>query len=358
MKIAFVVFSLRGGGAERVVSELSNQLSGEMDISIIQLSDIKPFYQLDSRIERRSFGGPQNGFLRYIRLARYLYLALRAVRPDVAVSFGETISPFVIAVARLARVPIIASNRASPLLSLRGRRKWLNPIAFRFANAVLVQTERAIEILGKPFRGCRWIIMENPVPVPKFVPPDSSRENICVSVGFLGGQKNQMAVIRAFVKSAPADWSLIIVGDGPDRQMLVEFADDLGLAARIHFTGAVKSVYSILQRARVFAFASRSEGFPNALAEAMAFGCACISYDCVTGPRELIEHGESGLLIDLDDEQAFADGMKSLMKDSVLRGKLSVGARKRASELCVNRVAERFIGSISEVLASDSVRPR
>ena len=351
-KIAFVVFSLRGGGAERVVSQLSNELAVRLEVSIIQLSDTEPFYRLDDRVRDFRYVGSNTGLLRYVGLARYLYTTFRRVKPDVVVSFGETISPFVIAVAKIARVPVVASNRASPLSSLQGRRGWLNPMMFRFADAVLVQTRRAIDILSSRFRGCRWIVMENPVRVPDEVPPDRLRENICVSVGYLGDKKNQSAVIRAFAQSAPSDWSLVIVGDGPDRAALECLARESGIDKRVQFTGAVDDVYSILLRAQVFAFASRSEGFPNALAEAMACGCACISYDCMTGPAELIDQGSSGLLVDLDDEHALASGLQRLMNKPSLREQLSTGARQRAKELCVARISERFLDSITATIYS------
>ena len=349
-KITFVVFSLRGGGAERVVSQLSNELAERLEVSIIQLSDMEPFYRLDDKVQDYRYEGSSSGLLRYIGLARYLYTTLRRVKPDVVVSFGETISPFVIAISKLARVPVFASNRASPISSLSGRRAWLNPLAYRYADGVIVQTRRAIELLSGRFRGCRWLVMENPVKYPDTVPTEQQRRNLCVCVGYLGEQKNQGAVIRAFAQSAPDDWSLAIVGDGPDRQVLEVLAAELGLGSRVEFTGAVLDVYEILMRARVFAFASRSEGFPNALAEAMACGCACIAYDCPTGPAELIEHDESGLLVKLDNEQVLATGMQQLMRDAALRERLGSAARVRAAELRVDLVSRRFIDGVAEVI--------
>lgn len=350
LKIAFIVFSLRGGGAERVVSELSNQLIDEMDVAVLQLSEIEPFYKLDSRIKHVSYYGPQHGILRYAKLARFLVRELRMLAPDVIVSFGETINPFVIGVAKLVRIPVIVSNRASPLSSLKGRRGWLNPIAYRFASGVLVQTDRAVEMLATRYRRCRWIVMGNPVRLPELVPPQSSRENLCISVGFLGGQKNQAAIIRSFALAAPPDWQLIFVGDGPDRQRLEDLSINLGVGERVQFMGALPDVHAVLLRARVFVFASRSEGVPNALAEAMASGCACIAYDCITGPRELIDDGVSGLLIPLDDERRLVEGLQQLIIDEQLRDKLAKGARCKAKMFRLEQVRDEFLNGIQAVV--------
>lgn len=349
-KICFVVFSLRGGGTERVVSELANALSKEVDSVVIQLSAMEPFYQLDPCVRLIRYPRSGSRLTRLFGLAWYLYRVLIRERPDVVVSFGERISPFVIAVAKLARVPVLASNRASPISSLSGQRSWLNPLAYRQADGVIVQTRRAVELLSERFRGCSWVVMENPVRFPDTVPDERARRNLCVCVGYLGQQKNQAAVIRAFARSAPEDWSLAIVGDGPDRQFLEALTAELELKGRVEFTGAVANVYDILLQARVFAFASRSEGFPNALAEAMACGCACIAYDCHTGPAELIKHNESGLLVGLDDEQDLAVGLQQLMDDAPLRGRLGSSARIRASELRVEVVSRRFIDSVAKTV--------
>lgn len=349
-KICFVVFSLRGGGTERVVSQLANALANEIDPVVIQLSAIEPFYRLDPRVRLIRHPGSGAGVLRLFGIAWYLYQVFIRERPDVVVSFGETISPFVIGVAKLAGVPVLVSNRASPMSSLSGRRAWLNPLAYRYADGVIVQTRRAIECLSGRFRDCHWLVMENPVKFPDTVPAERERRNLCVCVGYLGQQKNQAAVIRAFARSAPEDWSLAIVGDGPDRQFLEALTAELELNGRVEFTGAVANVYDILLQARVFAFASRSEGFPNALAEAMACGCACIAYDCHTGPAELIKHDESGLLVGLDDEQDLTAGLHRLMGDAALRGQLGSAARMRASELRLELVSRRFIDSVAKTV--------
>ena len=83
--------------------------------------------------------------------------------------------------------------------------------------------------------------------------------------------------------------------------------------------GAVKDIFPIYQSASIFAMPSRYEGFPNALLEALAMGCACISTDCESGPREILEDGHLGILTPVDDVEAMADALRSLMQNSALR---------------------------------------
>lgn len=346
-KILFVVFSLRGGGAERVVTKLSETLSERRQVIVAQLSDKEPFFALHNGVRLHRYRGPQSGILRYLGLFRYLYRIFRTELPDVTVSFGETISPFVVVVGRIAGQKVIVSNRASPLSSLHGRRAWLNPVVFPFAEAVLVQTERAVQILSKRFRACRWLVLQNPLDIPAYVPADSQRRNVCMTVGWLGGEKNQQAVILAFARHAPPEWELWIAGDGPARESLQTIAQERNIAHQVKFLGEIKNVPALLMQARVFAFASRTEGFPNALAEAMACGCACIAYDCMTGPSDLISHEESGLLIQLDDQEEFNNGLRRLLTSPTLRANLSSKARARTQALDKHHVACRFLDAVS-----------
>lgn len=349
-KITFVVFSLRGGGAERVVSQLANELSSRANIEVVQLSDLDPFYTLHEQVKLHKYSGPDRGFFRFFYMALYLYRLLRTSRPDVVVSFGETISPFVILVAKLARKRVVVSNRASPLSSLVGRRSKINPILYPFADVVLVQTKRAVEILSEKFNGCSWMVLENPVNYPVEVPGIKERKHVCVTVGYLGGQKNQTEIIRAFAKVAGDEWELVVIGDGPDRNKLEVLAGDLGLEEKIKFMGEVKKVEEILLSAKVFMFTSRSEGFPNALAEAMACGCACIAYDCMTGPAELLGDSEAGVLVDIDDFDNYCVSLKELLSDDALQSKFSADARRRTELLKPSRIAGDFIDRLEKAI--------
>lgn len=350
-KIVFVIYSLRGGGAERVVAQLSSELSLHVEVTVVQLCDLEPFYDIPESVKIVKYHGLNKGGLRYVRLFLYLRSKLVNEDPCIIYSFGEVISPFVVAVAKTARKKVVIANRAAPGVSLKGWRKLYFPFFYSLSDGVVVQTQRAVDMLSSYYRRCRWYVLENPITVPDVVPQDYDRENACVTVGYLGGEKNQADIVRAFSRAAPSNWELWVVGDGPDREKLVKLAESLGLNGRVKFLGAVKDVYSILMSAKVFCFASRTEGFPNALAEAMASGCACISYDCITGPSELISNNFSGALVSLGDLCAYSDELKSLVNNSDYRALLSGNARREIERLMPNKISQRFL-EISRMVRS------
>ena len=100
------------------------------------------------------------------------------------------------------------------------------------------------------------------------------------------------------------------------------------MAHRVHLPGLVRQPGRVLARAEVFALTSSVEGFPNALLEAMACGCACVSFDCPSGPADMLEHGVSGLLVPPGDTTALAAAIRTLMGQPALRASLSARARE------------------------------
>ncbi len=110
--------------------------------------------------------------------------------------------------------------------------------------------------------------------------------------------KQQSLLINIFDTIDDNNWKLIFLGDGPKLQELKSKAKTKKSFGRIIFEGNVSNVDEYYAKSKIFAFTSNSEGFPNALAEAMSAGCACISFDCIAGPSDLIKDEINGYLID------------------------------------------------------------
>ena len=89
------------------------------------------------------------------------------------------------------------------------------------------------------------------------------------------------------------------------------------------------------------------EGFPNALIEAMAHGVACISYDCQTGPSEIIKSGESGVLVELNNRDSFVKNLNLLMENESLRVRYSKNAMKLNDELSLEKISNEYLNFIT-----------
>ena len=326
---------------------LANRLAARFDVTIVTLANAPVFYELEPEVEVCSPPSQVTGkgvVIKSLLLLAYLVKTIRSSKPRAALIFGEDIGGPLCFISSVLRVPrILVFNRATPRRSLEKRNGLLNPIFYRFADAVVLQTDAARKILKSRYRGCHFEVIPNPIEVPVSVPPLLARERIIVNVGSIGRLKNQDALIRVFAGLHERfDWRLVFVGDGPGRRELENLAQSLGLTEAVNFLGERSDVGEILQSAQVFAFTSLSEGFPNALAEGLAAGCACISYDCPTGPEELIENGRNGLLIEVGDEGAYREGLEALLADASIRERLSTQARKDIRRFETSRILPRF----------------
>jgi GalNAc-alpha-(1->4)-GalNAc-alpha-(1->3)-diNAcBac-PP-undecaprenol alpha-1,4-N-acetyl-D-galactosaminyltransferase len=207
--------------------------------------------------------------------------------------------------------------------------------------------------MRKRFRFSRFSVLPNPIELPRNIRPFEKRQRRVINVGRLGGRKNQKALLRAFsCVEDHSDWSLHFVGDGPDLQALQDFREALGLRNNVSFLGQRSDVNDLLQDSQIFAFTSLTEGFPNALAEAMASGCACISYDCPTGPSDLIEHGVSGFLVDSGNETEYARLLQELLDKPQLRKMLSKNARRAMTRFESETVTARLEELIADTIES------
>ena len=353
-RLCLVCISLRAGGTERVVSKVANHLSQKHAVSILLLSRTTPFYKacsnvsiLRPQLERRS----EAGWRWYPRMLGYLWQSLRSSDPDLVLCFGEPIAPSVLSVARAQGRRVMVFNRASPLTSLRGKRGLLNPFTYPLAARVVVQTQHAIDLMQARYRFCRFGVLPNPIDIPDRVPPMAQRHRRVINIGTLGGKKNQKELIRIFASiESQTEWTLDLVGDGPDRKALEQLIQTLELKESVRLLGRQSNVDALLHDSSIFAFTSLTEGFPNALAEAMAAGCACISYDCPTGPSELIEHGVDGFLVDPGDEAEYRRLLQRLIDEPDLREKFSRNARESMKRFEAGTVMGRLEDMIGEAI--------
>ena len=174
------------------------------------------------------------------------------------------------------------------------------------------------------------------------------RKNQIITVGRCVYEKGQHYLIEAFSKIKADDWTLVIVGDGPKRKELETQVLELGLTERVVFTGFQKNVDYYMSESKIFAFTSSSEGFPNALGEAMKAGLVPIAYDCVAGPSDLIEDQAHGFLVPLHQKELFKENLAKLMNSEILRKNLGDQAKIDMEKYTLEKIGNLYYNFIKE----------
>jgi glycosyltransferase involved in cell wall biosynthesis len=177
---------------------------------------------------------------------------------------------------------------------------------------------------------------------------------VVLAAGRLGRQKGFDLLIRAFVRvnAEHPDWELRICGGGPGRAALERLVDDLGLTGTVTFTGPVSALGEAMSEASMFVLSSRFEGFPLVLLEAMSKGLPPVSFDCPTGPGELIDDHRNGILVPAGDVGALARGMIELIEDPVLRRRCGAEATRTAEAYGMDVIGPRWDRFVAGQLAS------
>lgn len=333
------ISSLGAGGAERAMSELASWLiSTGWRVTLATLTDghQPDQYPLAPSVHRVHLGNPKptaslwgKFWANAIRI-RLLRSALVKYSPTVVVSFMESNNVLALLAAWSLRLPVVVAERTDPsqhLPNVPMMWRWGRRRFYRRARAVVVQTRGAADWLAKEC-GCTVKVIPNAL---RILPePLTHRESWIVSAGRLEPVKGYDVILEAFaiVAHELPSWRLVIAGQGHLLERLQQKATELGVADRVDWLGHRNDLELVLGRASIVALASRYEGFPNVLLEALGMGSAVVTTDCRSGPSEMIKDGENGLLVPVDDVAALVAGIRRLAADPELRNRLGMRAMK------------------------------
>jgi glycosyltransferase involved in cell wall biosynthesis len=378
--LILVCNSLDAGGIERVVSTLANEWSRRgRRVCVITQYDRQRFYTLDPGvhhvvIERAAAGQVAElpnrvksrllelGFMkrrllkslsgaarhvlaeRLYRInftlffayeTRVLRRAIERVDSPLVVSFGTSLNILVLKACRGTGRRVVISERSDAGLHGWGR---LSRRFYDLADVVTANSRGALRGLSDFVDPRKLAFVPNPLVMPDGGGADAdavaARSPLFLSVGRLVWDKAYDVLLDAFAMLGGefGGWRLSVVGDGHLKDSLRAQAEALGVAPRVSWHGVVRDPHAFYRAASVFVLASRTEGMPNALLEAMGSGLAVVVSDGAPGPLELVEDGVTGLVVPVNDAASLASALARLARDADLRRRLGEAARARVSE--------------------------
>jgi glycosyltransferase involved in cell wall biosynthesis len=346
------------------MARLISALAGKHAIMLLtyEAPAIPSFYPLPPNVERTALdllGG--RGVQRLSRLAHRMMAIrriVRAWRPDVVLSFMDTMNITAVLSCLGSGVPVVVSERVDPSRHpLPWPKKMLRLAAYGMAHAVVVQTERIRRAFPSWLRR-RMTTIPNGAPLPPSqarpdVPGRNGRFRV-IGLGRLEPQKGFDLLIEAFAAVAPRhpDWDLIIFGEGNERAALTLLSERMGIAARVRLAGLTTCPEEEMTASHVIAFPSRYEGFPNALAEGVAAGLPAVAQIGVSGVEELIVNGRTGFLVG-DGVQGLADALDRLMSNPALRIEMGYEARRHATHWVPDDIHARWAAVLTAAAGKD-----
>lgn len=346
-RIALLIPSLSSGGAERVMSVLANYLSNDsnLEIHLILYLKYEKFYDINENIIVHKPNFNYKNFSTLIstfKTISFLRKTLKNINPYALLSFSGKYNSLVILSSLGLNIKKYVSDRSKPGISYGKLQDCLNPFLYRFTNGIVAQTSIAKQVAFRQTMHKNIVLIPNPVPNYVTEEVEEPREKIILNVGRFIATKQQMQLIELFSKLDSKDWKLVFLGDGKYFDDCKQLVKNLNIEDKVIFLGVQKDVVGFMKKASIFSFTSISEGFPNSLAEAMALGCACISFDCIAGPSDIIDHKKNGFLVPVNDWDGYSIYLKELMNSEALRKEFAFEGRKKITFFREEIISEKF----------------
>ena len=327
MNIVLFINSLsNSGGTEKVSTLLANNLAQDNNVLFISRLKSHPFFVLDKNIKYIYLGKEnENIFLNYLK---YIFLIVRLLKKnkiDKWIDVSTSLSLISVPCKLFCHFEIYAWEH----FNLTWEWNWLTAkmsryLACHFAKNVVVLTQTDKARFQEKYKTNNIVCVPNPVSIKKVVKSDEEAK-IVLSIGRHTYQKGQDMMLDMWylTKCRHEGWRLKIVGSGELEAELRNQIGRLNIGDSVEMLPVTNNVERLYAEASVFILTSRWEGLPLALIEAISAGLPIVSFDCETGPRDVVEDSLNGYLIDCFDINEFAQKLDGLCVDREVRMKFA-----------------------------------
>lgn len=371
MKIAFIINSLGGGGAERVLQTLSNYLVNHgHDITVILLQQKKIHYTLDEKVKiatlKSSVLAKGIGTIIFIPLQSLeLNRLLKKLGIEYAISFLVRANLTFSITKYFSKRRVIISERIHAKKEYE-KNNFKNTIMNFLIKSLYKKSDKIISISDGIreslindyyIEPSRIVTIHNPQNIAEI--QTQKEKNISfefndkfkyfITLGRLVEQKDHSTLIKAFKSCHEKipDSRLLILGQGPLKADTEKLIKELQLENEVTLLGFVENPFDYLKKSDVFVFSSRFEGFGNVLVEAMACGLPIVSTSCPSGPSEILDNGKYGMLTKVGDEKELANAMIRMLDDRLCR-KFESLSLERASNFDVSIIADKYLDILKD----------
>ncbi len=317
IKILIITPTLECGGSEKYVSLLCNNINTQQfSVTLAVLNNKSPFYTISNRdvtlIDLKA------------KHARSSLVKIKSLvkqhQPDIIFSTANHLNIYLAVFKNLFSKKIIFIARESSIVSINSKRakfpvlyNWLIKFFYKRINFIICQSRYMQQDLVDKYniKKEKTIVINNPVEENTFVGA-TVQKNKFITVARLSEEKGIDRLIRS-VANLTIPFTYYIIGDGNKKQILQNLINQLQLQSKVFLAGKKDNPFAGMEDAALFLMGSHYEGFPNTLLEAGALGIPVIAFNAPGGISEIITDGENGMLVNNDDEKAFAAAIEKTM---------------------------------------------
>lgn len=376
-KVLVIVPNLRLGGQEKIAVRTADLLKEDYEVTLVIFDDAEAAYSFEGNLITLNIPAKPGKLFKIwnvIRRSLQLRRIKRREKIDFSYSFGESANI----------VNILSKSKDKTILSIHGyadlKNRPLDRFLYKRGNLVVCCSEMIHRKFERFFPKLHnAVTIYNPYDVKEM--EKLGREDVfdfspsgrtVITHGRLHEVKNYPRLIRSFalLHKRLTDTHLVFIGEGEQKERLLELASALKIEDFVHFVGFKKNPFSYIKKADIYVLSSYNEGFPNALIEGMAF-LPAISVDCKSGPDEILDGGicektrgyreaKFGLLVEeeafsstdrkrTETDQSLADAMLYLFENETKYKEYKKLAKERASHFSNEKYKEKVIKIFSEI---------
>lgn len=341
-RICFAITSITDNGVTRVVSILLDEINyDQYDVTVLLTRKVPHRFELNSKARiievKHDLGKGAFGKLRSIF---ELHQILKRERFETVIALGDYAAMYVLLACFGVKVKKIVSERNDPNREPGNKAfRQLRDILYKGVDILVCQTNDAASY----FEGIveKRVVIHNPISanLPQY--DGIQREKRIVNFCRIDEQKNLPMLIDAFGEFSKKhyEYRMEIYGDGPLKEQIMAYIAQKGLAASIVLHGYCRDIHEKIKNVAMFVSSSDFEGMSNSMLEALAIGIPTICTDCpIGGAREIIESGENGILVPVNDRTAMADAMCFFAENPEEAERMAENGMKIRETLCKDTI--------------------
>lgn len=353
-KITILALHLGYGGIENAVATLANTLSSKYDVEILSVYRLykEPVYELNENVKVRYISNikPNKKEMMYYLKKKNYSMFFKGLAQSVKTGYVKYIKT-IFEIRKISSDVIITTRDVHNYLVSKFAKKDIRKIAWEHShhngnkkyinklvnsckgmnNLVLVSNELAEFYKG--YLGNKVLFIPNSIDSKH---RDYSRltEKSIIAVGRLAKEKGFDDLLKLYKKVSLKypEWKLNIIGDGMQKDYLLDLSKELKLGDKVVFHGFQNKDYinNMLKESSIYVMTSHTESFGIVLIEAMGYGLPCLSYTSAQGANEIIKDNETGYLINDRNEEEMINKICLLIEDEKLRKKLGKNAKEES----------------------------